>query len=642
MKAEKINFVTLKKFNSGHNFTSYRFMGAHFTKEKGKSGVRFVLWAPNAREVSVVGDFNGWDGLLHKMDAYGDTGIWHIFIPNIKNEALYKYEIVTNNGEKILKADPYAFYTECRPNTASKVYSLEGYNWTDEEWQNNKNTASPYNKPMLIYEVHLGSWRQTENNELLTYRELAETLVNYVVDLGYTHIELLPLAEHPFDGSWGYQVTGYYSITSRYGTPKDFMYFVDTCHAKGIGVIIDWVPAHFCKDSQGLRQFDGSCLYENENPIISENYEWGTLKFDFSKKQVWSFLISNAYFYFDLFHIDGLRVDAVASILYLDYGRKPNCWIPNKYGGREDLDAVNFIKKLNEVIFKAFQSALMIAEESTTWPMVTAPTYVGGLGFNYKWNMGWMNDILKYMQLDPIHRKWHHNSLTFSFTYTYTENYILPLSHDEVVHGKKSLLNKMSGDYSQKFANLRAFYAFMMAHPGKKLMFMGGEFGQFIEWRDNASLDWLLLNYETHQKLLHYVKTLNYFYKNHKALWQQDHCHQGLKFIDGNDYNNSVITFLRKGLDDDFIIAICNFTPVVHENYRIGVPVHGIYEEIFNSDNEAFGGSDQKNNNELISTCSNWHSEPYSLEVKLPPLATIYLKLSKKIEPISLLSEIEE
>ncbi|OFI06763.1 1,4-alpha-glucan branching enzyme GlgB [Clostridium acetireducens DSM 10703] len=625
IKIEDISAPNLIKFNNGQHYKSYNLLGAHITEENGIKGARFSLWAPNAKEVSVVGDFNNWQSENHIMENKKKYGIWSLFIPNIKKGDRYKYKIITKNNNEIFKADPYAFYSELRPGTNSIVFPLNNYAWKDYNWQNKKIYYNPYNSPMLIYEVHLGSFKKIKKG--VNYRNLAKELIDYVLELGYTHIEILPVAEHPLDESWGYQITGYYSVTSRYGTPEDFMYFIDYCHEKGIGVILDWVPAHFCKDSHGLSKFDGSCLYENSNSLKSENPHWGTLNFDFTKNQVWSFLISNAYFWFHVYHLDGLRVDAVASMLYLDYGKSEHQWIPNIYGGKENLEAVAFMKKLNEVIFKSFPGALMIAEESTAWPMVTRPTYIGGLGYNFKWNMGWMNDTLKYMEIDTIHRKWHHSKITFSFSYAFSENYILPLSHDEVVHGKKSLINKISGNYYEKFANLRAFYGYMIGHPGKKLLFMGGEFGQFIEWRDKEELDWFLLKYDAHRKLQHYVKKLNYFYLNEKTLWEKDCEVECLDFIDGNDYTNSVITFMRKGKEKlDFIIVICNFTPVIRENYRIGVPFKGIYKEVFNSDLCEFGGKGNKNNENINSEEIKWHNKTYSVQLILPPLSTIFIK----------------
>lgn len=622
------NETDIYLFHEGCHYRSYQFLGSHLILQEGKEGAHFALWAPNAAEVYIVGDFNNWQGHQHKMRRIGDSGIWKLFIPNLTEYDLYKYEIHTPQGAVLLKSDPFAFFSELRPRNASKICQLANYQWQDGDYQMRKQ-KNIYESPMLIYEVHLGSWRK--NGECyLTYRELADQLVSYVVKMGYTHLELLPIFEHPLDASWGYQVTGYFSVTSRYGTPQDFMYFVDCCHQRGIGVILDWVPAHFCKDSHGLRMFDGSPLFEPEHWLKAENWQWGTSNFDFGKPEVCSFLISNALFWLDVYHIDGLRVDAVAFMLYLDYGKTAGQWLPNQYGGRENLEAVAFMKKLNEAVFKEFPGALMIAEESTAWPSVTKPTYLGGLGYNYKWNMGWMNDLLQYMEMDPVHRKWHHNQLTFSFMYTYSENYILPLSHDEVVHGKKSLLNKMPGDYWQKFANLRLLYGYMMAHPGKKLLFMGGEFGQFIEWNHQQSLDWHLLEYDMHQRLHEYVKALNNFYLSEPALWQLDYHETGFQWIDPHDFNQSVITFMRRSQEqEDFIIIVCNFTPVVRNQYRIGVPCRGEYFEVFNSDLNVYGGSGQRN--QLINSEDKaWHNQPYSLELKIPPLAVIYLKVLNK------------
>lgn len=616
-------------FHEGSNYKSYKILGSHLISMDGAEGAVFRVWAPNAREIRVVGDFNGWDGSGHVMERITSQGIWAIFIPGIKQWDMYKYEIVTKTGKVLTKSDPYAFYSELRPGTASKVADLEGYDWQDSEWMQRKKTreGSVYNNPINIYEVHAGSWKRKWDGEFFTYRELADEIVDYAVYMGYTHIELLPLTEHPFDGSWGYQSTGYYSVTSRYGSYYDFMYFVDKCHRNNIGVILDWVPGHFCKDDCGLREFDGTKLYEYQDPQKGENLGWGTANFDLGRTEVMSFLISNAIFWMEVYHIDGIRVDAVASMLYLDYCKEPGQWKPNKYGGRENLEAVEFIRRLNKAVFAHFPEALVIAEESTTWPLVTAPTYLGGLGFNYKWNMGWMNDMLKYMEMDSVYRKWHHNLITFSFMYAYSENYVLPLSHDEVVHGKKSLIDKMPGDYWQKFANLRAFYGYMMAHPGKKLLFMGGEFAQFIEWRYRYGLDWFLLEHELHRKMQHYVKHLNELYKGEASLWEQDHSWDGFQWIDANNYNQSIIVFLRKGLKaEDFLIVICNFTPAVHTGYRIGVPYLGEYAEVFNSDFEDYGGSGQKNEGVLEACEERWHNQPYSIELKIPPLAAVYIK----------------
>lgn len=603
-------------------------MGAHVGVEKGLQGVRFSVWVPSALGVSVIGDFNDWDGQRDPLELQEGSGIWTSFVPGVKHGDLYKYEITARHGQILRKSDPYAFYAECRPRTASRVFDLRGYEWHDQAWDRSKEESNLYQRPLLVYEVHLGSWRTKEDGAFYTYRELADLLVSYAVEMGYTHLQLLPISEHPFDGSWGYQVTGYYAATSRFGTPHDFMYFVDRCHQQGLGVILDWVPAHFCKDNHGLCRFNGANLYEKE-----EIPGWGTLKFDYSRQEVKNFLISNALFWFDLFHIDGLRVDAVASILYLDYGKKPGEWVPNRYGGNGDLEGIAFIKELNEAVFSYFPQALMIAEESSEWPSVTSPTYAGGLGFNYKWNMGWMNDVLRYLQKEPIYRKWHHNLLTFSFMYAFSENFILPMSHDEVVHGKKSLIEKMPGDYWQKFAGFRVFLGYMMTHPGKKLLFMGGEFAQFIEWRYYQQLEWFLLDYEMHRKFRDYVKVLNHLYRQEKSLWELDHGWDGFSWIDCHNNEQSILIFLRKGLDpQDFLVVLCNFTPRYYQMFRIGVPENGSYREIFNSDLEIYGGSGKGNPEPLAADRIPWHQSPYSLEIKVPPLAFILLKKSVPIK----------
>ena len=617
-------------FHEGSNFRSYQLLGAHVLTENGKQGVRLTVWAPNAQGVRVVGDFNAWQGEGHEMNRVGASGVWLLFIPGLMAGDIYKYEIQTAGGQTLMKADPYAFYAQLRPETASVVYNLNGYQWKDTKWQSRK--TKPVNQqPLLIYEVHLGSWRRGADNTVLTYRELAELLPQYASAMGYTHIEIMPVAEHPFDGSWGYQATGYYAITSRYGTPEDFMYLVDVCHEYEIGVIVDWVPGHFCKDDHGLRQFDGTALYEYADAQRAENKGWGTANFDLGRTEVLSFLISNAVFWLDVYHIDGIRVDAVSNILYLNYGREAGDWTPNQYGGDGNLEGAAFLRKLNEVVFAQRPNVFMMAEESTSWPMVSWPTYSGGLGFNFKWNMGWMNDMLRYMEIDPVHRKWNHHLLTFSFMYAFSENFILPLSHDEVVHGKKSMLNKMPGDYWQKFANLRAFYGYWMAHPGKKLLFMGSEFGQFIEWQDHESLDWHLVESPMHEKLQEYCRRLNHFYKKERSLWVVDGNWQGFEWIDCSDYTQSVICFMRKtARPEETLIVVCNFTPNVHQAYRIGVPAKGSYLEIFNSDWEEFGGSGQKNTGVLAAEEMVWHNHSHSLAITLPPLATIYLKKTKK------------
>lgn len=609
-------------FNQGTLYRSYLDLGAHLTKEIDQAGTRFTVWCPYARKVSVIGDFNNWDGNRHLMEPLDNSGVWTTFIPGVKQGATYKYEIVTHEGITLHKADPYAFFAECRPLSASQVYDLSGYEWQDRDWFVRKEKNISYQSPMLIYEVHLGSWRTKEDGSYYTYRELADLLVDYAVEMGYTHLQLMPVSEYPFDGSWGYQITGYYAVTSRYGTPHDFMYFVDRCHRHGLGVILDWVPAHYCKDGHGLANFNGMQLFEKD-----EHAGWGTYKFDYGRPEVRSFLISNAVFWFDIYHIDGLRVDAVASMLYLNYGREDGEWTPNRYGGNGDLEAIAFLKQLNEVVFAYYPTALMIAEESSEWPMVTGPTYAGGLGFNYKWNMGWMNDVLRYMCKDSIYRQWHHNLLTFSFFYAFSENFILPLSHDEAVHGKCSLIGKMPGDYWQKFANLRVFLGYMMCHPGKKLMFMGGEFAQFVEWRYYEQLEWFLLDYEMHRKFQFYVKSLNHYYIEEKALWEIDRGWEGFQWIDCHNSRQSILIFLRKGKEaQDNLIVVCNFTPEYYEGYRIGVPEAGAYREVLNSDLAEFGGSDKKNDTSLIAQNISWHGQEYSLEIKVPPLALLLLK----------------
>lgn len=608
------------------NFRSYKTLGAHIKTEKRQKGVRFSVWAPNARVVSVVGDFNEWDGECHRMDFDLESGVWSLFIPGLEEGEKYKYRVVQSNGTEVCKTDPYGFYQELRPNTASIVYDLKKYKWNDANYRRGKRQSKLLNGPVNIYEVHLGSWKHKEDGSCLTYRELAEELVDYVFEMGYTHVEIMPLVEHPLDGSWGYQGTGYFSITSRYGTPTDFMHLVDRFHEKGIGVILDWVPGHFCKDSHGLAKFDGTCLYEYHDPIKAENHAWGTLNFNLERYEVIEFLISSAMFYLEVFHVDGMRVDAVSNMLYLDFAGKE--YIPNKYGGRENLEAAEFLKLLNKEIFGSFKSALMVAEESTAYPLVTGPTHDGGLGFNYKWNMGWMNDMLKYMEIETLGRKWNHNLMTFSLMYAYSEKFILPLSHDEVVHGKKSLIDKMPGDYWQKFANLRLLYGYMMTHPGKKLLFMGGEFAQFIEWRFYEQLEWFLLEYEMHGSMQSYVKDLNHLYKAESALWELDHEYEGFEWIDADNKDQSIATFIRRGkLDKDVVVVVCNFTPHVYSDFRVGVPVGGTYIEIFNSDKEKYGGSGVVNGAAVESEKLQWNSREHSIAVKVPPLGVSYFKL---------------
>ena len=631
MKNSPLSEYAIYLFNQGDNYRSYQMLGSHLVNFQGENGVSFAVWAPHAKSVSVVGDFNHWDGTVHVMSKCGSSGIWQIFISGMTAHTVYKYQITTAYGKVILNAHPYAFYAELRPNTASKVYSLENYAWNDAAWLEQRKHYNSYQAPMLTYEVHLGSWRRGANGEFLSYKEMAEQLVSYVKEMNYTHIEIMPICEHPFDGSWGYQATGYFAVTSRYGEPKDFMYLVDLCHQNNIGVILDWVPGHFCRDDHGLRKFDGQPLYESPDPMLAENDEWGTTNFDYSRYEVKSFLISNAMFWLDVYHIDGLRIDAVANMLYLDYGKEDGQWKPNKHGGNGNLAAMDFLRHLNHVVFENHPNALMIAEESTSWPLMTKPVYIGGMGFNYKWNMGWMNDILKYMEFDAIYRKWNHNLITFSLMYAFSENYVLPLSHDEVVHGKKSLVEKMPGDYWQKFANLRAFYGYWMAHPGKKLLFMGSEFAQFIEWKYYDSLDWHLLEYPLHQKMHDFVKNLNAFYVEQKSLWEIDCDWKGFEWIDCHDYSKSVISFIRKTKKmQDFVIVVCNFTPEVHYGYRIGVPQSGKYLEVLNSDATEFGGSGVSNIQELNTEPISWHNQENSLVLTLPPLSTIYLKITRE------------
>ena len=629
MKTSELSEFDLYLFHQGTNYHAYEMLGAHFVERDGKKGVRFAVWAPHAKSISVVGDFNEWDTRVNPMTRGRDGEIWEVFIPDIEEGAVYKYAIEPQwGGPRIMKADPYGFYAEKKPNTASRVYDLSKYEWKDGDWFEQKKKESAYERPMLAYEVHAGAWRRTKGGEYLSYRDLADQLIDYVKKMNYTHIEFMPLCEHPFDGSWGYQITGYYAVTSRFGTPDDFRYLVDKAHENGIAIIMDWVPGHFCKDEQGLRHFDGQTLYESDNEQLAENWEWGTTNFDYGRTEVQSFLISNAMFWFEEFHIDGLRIDAVANMLYLNYGRKDGEWTPNKYGDTGNLEAMDFLKKLNESIFKYHPQALMIAEESTAWPLISKPVYMGGMGFNYKWNMGWMNDMLKYMSLDPIYRKWNHDKVTFSFMYAFSENFVLPLSHDEVVHGKCSLISKMPGDYWQKFAGLRTFFAYWIAHPGKKLLFMGGEFGQFIEWNYDDSLDWHLpQQYPMHKKMLEYSRALNKFYCDHKALWQVDFDWNGFQWIDCNDNENSIVSFIRKAEDpSDYLVAVCNFTPEVRHGYRIGVPEKGSYIEVFNSDDEAFGGSGVKNEGEIKTEDVKWHDRDQSIVLTIPPMATIYLR----------------
>src|SRR5271157_3873808 len=588
---------TLSEFDlyllgEGTHHKSYEKLGAHLTEVEGVPGVAFAVWAPNAQRVSVVGNFNNWNGRRHTMRVRGGSGIWELFIPGLVEGEVYKYEIKGHNDYVGLKADPFAFFAELRPNNASVVRDINNYTWHDQAWMEARSQRQSLKSPLAIYEVHLGSWRRGEGNRMLSYRELAEQLVDYVREMGFTHIELLPVMEHPLDESWGYQTVGYFAPTSRHGTPQDFMYFVDYCHQHGIGVILDWVPAHFPADAHGLAYFDGTHLYEHDDPRLREHPDWGTRIFNYGRSEVRNFLWASALFWLEKYHVDGLRVDAVASMLYLDYSRKPGEWVPNAFGGRENLEAISFVKRFNELTHQQHPGTLTIAEESTSWPMVSRPSYVGGLGFSLKWNMGWMHDMLRYFSHDPIFRRYHHSNLTFSLLYAFSENFVLVVSHDEVVHGKRSLLSKMPGDYWQQFANLRALYAFLYAHPGKKMLFMGAELGQWIEWNPAQSLDWNLLEYEPHRKLQGLVAQLNQLYRAEPALHQIDFEYTGFEWIDYRDADHSVIAFLRKGqTPGDHLVVICNFTPVVQQGYRVGVPEACFYREILNTDDAQFGGS---------------------------------------------------
>ncbi len=633
MKTSTLSEFDLYLFHQGTNYHAQEMLGAHFVEQDGKKGIRFAVWAPNANAVSVVGEFNDWNVFINPMNRIDDGEIWETFVEGLGEGEIYKYAIEPQwGGPRIMKADPYGFYAEKKPQTASRTYDMNHYVWGDQAWQKRKEEESSYERPMLTYEVHAGSWRRTLEGEYLSYRDLADQLIGYVKDMNYTHIEFMPLCEHPYDGSWGYQATGYFAVTSRYGTPDDFRYLVDTAHQNGIGIIMDWVPGHFCKDEQGLRHFDGKNLYESDNEMRAENWEWGTTNFDYGRTEVQSFLISNALFWFEEFHIDGLRIDAVANMLYLNYGRKDGEWQPNKYGDTGNLEAMDFLKKLNETIFKYHPNALMIAEESTAWPLISKPVYMGGMGFNYKWNMGWMNDMLSYMSLDPIYRKWNQDKITFSLMYAFSENFVLPLSHDEVVHGKCSLISKMPGDYWQKFAGLRGFFGYWIAHPGKKLLFMGGEFGHFIEWNFDDSMDWHLVEqYPMHTKMLAYSKALNKFYVDNKAFWQVDFDWNGFQWIDCNDNENSIISLIRRAEDrSDFIVCVHNFTPEVRHGYRIGVPTKGTYVEVFNSDEEAYGGSGVLNTGDIVSEDYAFHGREQSIVITVPPLASTFYRLKRQ------------
>ena len=615
----------LDLFHGGDAVRIYDFLGAHDWWIDGCQGTMFRVWAPNALTVSVVGDFNGWDQNAHHMHKISEGGVWEVWIPNLGETAIYKYCVETPWFEKILKSDPFAFHTQTRPDNASIIYDYNKYQWNDEGWYKYKMENNHFENPVNIYEVHAGSWRKYADGNTFDYNKLADELIPYVKEMGYTHIEFMPMTEYPFDGSWGYQVTGYYAPTSRYGSPDMFMHFIDQCHQQGIGVILDWVPAHFPKDAHGLGRFDGIHCYEYEDSRKGEHKEWGTYVFDYARYEVISFLVSSAMFWLDKYHVDGIRVDAVASMLYLDYNRRDGEWVANKYGGHEHLEAVEFIQRLNTAVHLHHPTVMMIAEESTSWPMVSRPVSDGGLGFDYKWNMGWMNDMLRYMSLDPLFRKGSHNNLTFSMTYAYSENFILPLSHDEVVHGKCSLINKMPGSYDEKFNNLRAFYGYMIGHPGKKLSFMGNEFAQFIEWKYDQGLDWLLLEYERHSQMRSYVRDLNHFYLDNSSLWNNDSDWNGFKWISADDRDNSVVAFRRIDRRGRELICVCNFCPVKREHYRLGLPKAGEYVPVFNSDEVKYGGT----GTELPDVAAEkipMHGLPFSGEFTLAPMSTTYYR----------------
>jgi 1,4-alpha-glucan branching enzyme len=629
------NFLTkkdLRLYQEGNHYRIYEKLGAHFTRVGGQDGVHFAVWAPNAAFISVMGEWNEWSKESDPMSRFGDTGIWTAFIPGVQQGNAYKYFVRSQYKDfEIDKADPFAFSTELVPQTASRVWDYSGYSWGDQSWITNRTAKNSGDAPINIYEMHIGSWiRDPERpGEFYTYRDLAPRLAEYLTGMGYTHVEFLPIKEHPFYGSWGYQTVAYYAPSSRYGTPQDFMYLIDTLHQADIGVILDWVPSHFPQDGHGLTYFDGTYLYEHADPRKGIQKDWGTYIFNYGRPEVSNFLLANALFWLEQYHADGLRVDAVASMLYLDYSRKQGEWVPNQYGGRENLEAIDFIRHVNHVVHEQFPGALMIAEESTSWPMVSKPAHLGGLGFDMKWNMGWMHDTLDYMEKDPIHRSYHHGKMTFGIWYAWSENFILPFSHDEVVHLKKSMLDKMPGDLWQKFANLRLLYGYMTGHPGKKLLFMGGEFGQWREWNHDRALDWELLDSTEHQQLQSWVKDLNTFYKNTAGLYELDFDPSGFQWIDCNDNFRSILSFLRFDKSGKEAIAfICNFTPVPRHNYRVGVPWGGEWKEVLNSDSEFYGGSGIGNLGQITADELESHGRQHSLSLMLPPLAVVVLKSS--------------
>ncbi len=611
-------------FNEGKLKQAYRTLGVHRVCNIGVEGMRFAVWAPNAERVSVVGDFNHWDGRMHPMGVHHNSGVWELFIPELPPGALYKYEIRNrHSGEILLKTDPYATRFELRPNTAALTPTNHTYPWSDRAWMEKRAYWDWLHAPLNILEIHPGSWKRHPDGRFYNYREIAQHLIPYALEMGYTHLELMPVSEHPLDESWGYQTTGYFAVTSRYGSPGDFKYFVDACHQAQIGVILDWVPGHFPLDAFALARFDGTALYEHEDPRLGYHQDWGTYIFNYGRNEVKSFLLSSAYYWLAEFHLDGLRVDAVASMLYLDYSRNEGEWLPNPFGGRENLDAIDFLRELNIMVHGVFPGALTLAEESTAWPAVSRPTYLGGLGFSMKWNMGWMHDTLSYMRQDPIYRRYHYNQLTFSQLYAYTENFVLPFSHDEVVHGKGALIDKMPGDQWQKFANLRLLFTYQLTCPGKKLNFMGNEFAQSTEWDVSRELDWRLLENQTNSGVQAALKDLNHLYKNTPALHQLDFFSEGFSWVDCHDPDQSIISYIRRSRDGQFMVVVLNFTPVPRENYRIGVPVKGIYLERFNSDSFYYGGSNMGNAGHISTSCEPWMGLPYSLMITLPPLAGV-------------------
>ena len=615
-------------FGEGRLLYSYDKLGAHPREVDGVRGVNFAVWAPNAYQVSVIGPFNQWDSRVHGMRQHESSGIWEIFVPEIGPGEIYRYAIRSRNGGyRVEKSDPYGFTAERRPSTASIVADLT-YTWEDETWMQARAERPLLNQPMSIYEVHLGSWRRNDKGEWLSYRELAHALVDYAVDMGYTHLELMPIAEHPLDASWGYQITGYYAPTSRFGSPTDFMYFVDVCHQHNIGVILDWVPAHFPKDGHALSYFDGTHLYEHADPRQGEHPDWGTYIFNYDRNEVRNFLVSNALYWLKEYHIDGLRVDAVSSMIYLDFSREQGQWIPNPYGGNENLGAIAFLREMNEIIHREFPGAVTIAEESTAWPMVSRPIYLGGLGFTLKWNMGWMHDTLHYMATDPVYRRYAHSEVTFSLAYAFSENFVLALSHDEVVHGKGSLMGKMAGDVWQKFASLRLLYGYQHTHPGKKLLFMGQEFGQWREWSEDRSLEWELTDWPLHRQLRNWVRDLNSLYQREPSLYEHDFDWSGFRWVEPNDADQSVLSYIRYANDtDDFLLVVCNFTPVVRHGYRVGVPLAGRYHELMNSDSGLYGGSNVGNGGGVVTEPARWHAWDQSVLLTIPPLGVLILKL---------------